>query len=166
MARVAVIMFEELCQGLVVLEGDEGQENIAGQGEIERGVGFAMAVVVFLPEAGISFVVVAVFDRPMSAGGVGGTRFLVGGEAGEEEAGVAFGGPKGSLFLGPLALDREGRAGSRQAGGDGGDGGEGTAPPVQSSVLPFLAQGKRGVDWRVCWAAARRREVFSLVPMR
>jgi hypothetical protein len=166
MARVAVVMFEEVCQRLVVLKGDQGQENVAGQGEIECGVGFAMAVPVFLPEAGIPFVVIAVFYRPRLAGGVGGTGFLVGGEAGEEEAGVAFAGLKWSLFLGPVALDGDRRAGPRQAGADGGDGSDGTAPPVQSSVLAFLAQCKRGVDWRLCWAAARRWEVFSLVPTR
>ena len=166
LAWVAVVMLEEVCQRLAVLKGNQGQEHVAGQGEIECGVGFAMAVPVFLPEAGIPFVVVAVFHRPMLAGGVGGPGLLGGGEAGEEEAGVAFTGLQRSLFLGPVALDRDSRAGSQQASGDGGDGGDGPTPLVQSSVLAFLAQGKRGVDWRVCWAAARRWEVFSLVPMR
>jgi hypothetical protein len=125
-----------------------------------------MAMAVFLPEADIAFVVVAVFDRPMLAGGVGGTGFLAGGEAGQEEAGVGFAGLQRSLFLAPVALDGNGRAGSRQTGTDRRDGRDGAAPLIQSSVLGFLAQGKRGVDWRLCWAAARRWEVFSLVPMR
>ena len=161
-----MVVFEEVCQRLPLLKGDDGQQDVAGEGEIERGVGFAMAVPVLLPGAGVAFVVVAVFHRPMLAGGVGGPGLLVGGEAGEKEAGVAFAGLQRSLFFGPVALDRDSRTGSRQASGDGGDGGEGAAPPIQSSVLAFLAQGKRGVDWRVCWAAARRWEVFSLVPMR
>ena len=59
--RVAMVMFEEVCQRLAFLEGDDGQEDVAGEREIERGVEFAMAVSVFLPGAGVAFVVVAVF---------------------------------------------------------------------------------------------------------
>ena len=81
-------MFEEVCQRLALLKGDDGQEDVAGKGEIERGVGFAMAVPVFLPGAGVALVVVSVFHGPMLAGGVGGAGFLVGAEAGKEEAGV------------------------------------------------------------------------------
>ena len=83
-----MVVFEELCQGLPLLKGNEGQEDVAGKGEIERGVGFAMSVPVFLPGAGVTFVVVAVFHGPMLAGGVGGAGLLVGAEAGKEEAGV------------------------------------------------------------------------------
>ena len=83
-----MVVLEEVRQRLPLLEGDDGQEDVAGQGEIERGVGFAMAMSVFLPGAGVPFVVVAVFHGPMLAGGVGGTGFLVGAEAGKEEAGV------------------------------------------------------------------------------
>lgn len=165
MARVAMVLFEEVCQRLAVFKGDQGQEGVAGKSQVERGIGFAVAVPIFLPMAGIPFVVVAVFHRPMLAGGMGGPSFVVGGEAGEEKAGVGFGGLQ-SLFLSPVALDRDSRAGSRQARTDGRDGRDGAAPLVQSSVLAFLAQYKRGVDWRLCWAAARRWEVFSLVPMR
>ena len=56
-------MLEEVSQRLASLEGDEGQKGVAGELEIERGVGFAMAVSVFLLGAGIAFVVVAVFPR-------------------------------------------------------------------------------------------------------
>ena len=59
--RVVMVMFEEVSQGLAFLEGDQGQEDVAGERQIERGVGFAMAVAVFLPGAGVAFVVVAVF---------------------------------------------------------------------------------------------------------
>ena len=61
MARVAMVKFKEVGQRLAFLKGDEGQEDVAGERKIERGVGFAMAVSVFLPRAGVAFVVVAVF---------------------------------------------------------------------------------------------------------
>ena len=48
MVRVAVVELEEVCQRLALLEGDEGQEDITGERQIERGIGFAMAVSVFL----------------------------------------------------------------------------------------------------------------------
>ena len=41
---MAVVELEEVCQRLALLEGDEGQEDVAGERQIERGVGFAMAV--------------------------------------------------------------------------------------------------------------------------
>jgi hypothetical protein len=43
---VAVVMFKEVRQRLAFLAGDEGQEDVAGQCQIERGVGFAMAMTV------------------------------------------------------------------------------------------------------------------------
>ena len=52
LARVAVVDLEVVGQGFAFLEGDEGQQDVAGQRQIERGVGFAMAVSVFLPGAG------------------------------------------------------------------------------------------------------------------
>lgn len=85
---MAVVVFEEVCQRLTFLEGDDGQEHVAGEGEIERSVRFAMAMPVFLPGAGVAFVVVAIFYGPMLADGVGGAGFLVGAQAGKEEAGV------------------------------------------------------------------------------
>ena len=85
---MVMVVFEEVCQRLPLLKGDDGQEDVAGEGEIERGVGFAMAVPVFLPGAGVTLVMVAVFHGPMLAGSVGGAGLLVGAEAGKEEAGV------------------------------------------------------------------------------
>ena len=43
-----MVMFEEVGQGLTLLAGDQGQEDVAGERQIERGVGSAMAVPVFL----------------------------------------------------------------------------------------------------------------------
>ena len=166
MARVAMVSFKKVPQGLALLKGDEGQKHIAGQRQIERGVGFAMAVAVFLPGAGIAFVVVAVFHRPVSAHGAGRAGSFLDREAGEEVAGVAFLRLERVFLLRPVALDRDGTAGSRQPGADGGDGGHGSATQVQPPVPAFLAQGKRGEPLRACCAAARRLEVFSLVPMR
>jgi hypothetical protein len=164
--RVAMVMFEEVCQRLAFFERDEGQEDIAGECKIERGVGFAMAVAVFLPGAGVAFVVVAVFHRPVLANRIGSACFFLCGKAGEEEAGVAFGRLERVFLLRPIALDGDGRAGARQSGVDGGDGGDGPATQVQTPVLALLAQSKKGVALRACVAPARRWEVFSLVPMR
>lgn len=33
-----MVMFKEVCQGLTLREGDEGQEDVTGEREIERGI--------------------------------------------------------------------------------------------------------------------------------
>ena len=81
-AWVAVIPFEEVGQRLALLEGDEGQKDVAGQRQIQRGVGFAMAVTVLLPGTGVAFVVVAVFHRPVFAHGACGAGLFFCTEAG------------------------------------------------------------------------------------
>ena len=161
-----MVLFEEVCQRLALLEGDEGQEDVAGEREIERGVGFAVSVSVFLPGTGVALVVVAVFHRPVLANRVCSARFFLCREAGEEESGVAFLGLERVFFLRPIAPNRDRRAGARESGVDGGKGGDGTATPVQTPVLALLTQCKKGVPLRACLAPARRWEVFSLVPMR
>lgn len=88
---VAMVVFKKVRQGLACLEGDQRQQHVAGERQIERRVGFAMAVAVFLPGTGVAFVVVAVFHRPVPAHRVGSALFLPHGEAGEEVPGVAFG---------------------------------------------------------------------------
>jgi hypothetical protein len=134
-----MVMFKKVRQGLILLEGDEGQENVAGERKIERGVGFAMAVSIFLPGAGVAFVVVAVFHRPVLANCACRARFLVWGEAGEEEAGVVFLHLERVFLLRPIALDRDGRAGARQPGVNWGNGGDGTTTQVQTPVLALQA---------------------------
>ena len=136
---MAMVEFKKVRQGLPLLEGNEGQQDIAGECQIERGVGFAVAVAVFLPGAGVAFVVVAVFHRPVLANRMGRTRFLFLAEAGEEVAGVAFLRLERVFLLRPVALDRDGTAGSRQPGIDGGNGGHGSAPLVQPPMLALLA---------------------------
>ena len=161
-----MVAFKEVCQGLPFLEGNEGQQHVAGERQIERGVGFAMAVAVFLPGAGVAFVVVAVFHRPVFTHGAHGTGFFFPIEAGEEKAGVAFRCRERVLLLRPVAPDGEGATGARQPGVDGRNGGGGGAALIQPAVFAFLAQVKKGVSLRACAAAARRWEVLALVPMR
>ena len=163
---VAVVEIEEVGQRLARLERDEGQEGVAGEGEIEGGVGFAMAVPVFLPGAGVAFVVVAVFHRPVLANRARSAGFFFCRKAGEEEAFVAFPCLERVFLLRPVALDGDRRANARQPGVDGGKGGDGPATQVQAPVLTLLTQFKRGVALRACVAPARRWAVFSLVPMR
>ena len=64
LAWVAVIGFKEVGQRLASRKGDPGQQDVARQRQVECGLGSAMAVPVFLPRAGVAFVVVAVFHRP------------------------------------------------------------------------------------------------------
>lgn len=135
-----MVVFKELRQRFSVLEGDDGQEDVAREGQIERGVRFAMAVPVLLPGAGVAFVMVAVFHGPMLAGGVGGAGFLVSIEAGKEEAGVGFLGRQWIAFFGPVTLKGDGRAGTGQPSANWGNGGHGTATRVQPSVLALLTQ--------------------------
>lgn len=125
-----------------------------------------MAMAVFLPGTGVTFVVVAVFDGPVLAHRVCRAGFFLDGEAGEEEAGVPFGRLERVFLLRPITLDRDRRAGARQPGGDWGNGGDGPATAVQTPVFALLTQLKKGVPVRACVAPARRWEVFSLVPMR
>ena len=153
-------------QRLAFFKWDQRQQDVAGQRQIERGVGFAMSVPVFLPGAGVALVVVAGFHRPVPAHRLGRPLRLAHGEAGEEVAAVAFRRLERVVLFRPVALNGEGRAGSRQAGVDGGDRGDGPAAPVQPPVSAFLAQFKRGVSWSACVAPARRLEVFFLVPTR
>ena len=163
---VAMVKFEEVGQRLALVEGDDGQEDVACEREIERGVRFAVAVPVFLPGTGVAFVVVAVFHGPVRANRARRARFFLCGEAGEEEASVAFLRLERVFLLRPIALDRDGGAGARQPGVDWGNGGDGPAPQVQTPVLALLTQLKKGVALRAWVAPARRLAVFSLVPMR
>ena len=116
MVWVAMVLLKKVRPGLTLLEGDQGRVNVAGERQIECGVGFTMAVSDFLPGAGISLMVVAVFHRPVFANRLCRAPFCALGEAGEKEAGVAFLCLERVFPLRPVALDRDGRAGSRQPG--------------------------------------------------
>ena len=63
----------------------------------------------------IPFVVVAVFDTPMSAGGAGGTGFFFRPQAGEEDAGMILEG-LGFFLIAPLAVHGHGGTCARQSG--------------------------------------------------
>lgn len=105
---MAVVAFKEMGQRLAFLEGDQRQQDVAGERQIEGGVGFAMAVTVFLPGAGVAFVVVAVFHRPVPAHRRCRARLFPDGEAGEEVAGVAVLRLERVFLLRPIAPNRDG----------------------------------------------------------
>lgn len=46
---MSVVKFEEMSQGLIFLEGNNGQEGVACECQIERSSGSSMAVPIFLP---------------------------------------------------------------------------------------------------------------------
>ncbi len=52
-----MVEFDEVRHGLTWLEGDRGQADVTGERQIERSGGFAMAVPILLPRAGVAFVV-------------------------------------------------------------------------------------------------------------
>ena len=100
-----MVEFKEVRQGLALLERDQGQEDVAGERQIKRSGGFAMAVPIFLPGAGVAFVVVAVFHRPVPARRLGRTLLFAHSEANDKVAQVAFLRLKRVVFLYPVALD-------------------------------------------------------------
>ena len=161
-----MVEFKEVRQGLALLEGDQGQEDVAGERQIERSGGLAMAVPIFLPGTGVAFVVVAVFHRPVPARRLSRTFLFFHSEATDKVAVEAFLRLKRVVFLYSVAMDTDGRTGSRQTGVNGRDWGDGAATYIHPPVVAFLAQGKRGESWSECFVPARRLEVFSLVPTR
>ena len=103
LARVAVIELEEVSEGLALLKGNEGNQGIARERQIESGPGSSMAVTVFLPSGGVAFVVIAVLDTPVLADSPGGTGFFFRPQAGEEDTGMALGRLR-FFLLAPVAL--------------------------------------------------------------
>ena len=165
LGRVTVVKFEEVGEGLALLEWNDGKQGIAREGQIESGLGSSMPVPVFLPGGGVAFVVVAVLDTPVFAGGLSGTGFFFRAQTGEEDAGMAFEGLRFFLFA-PVALHGHGATGARQSGGDRGDGLHSGFAGVDAPVIPFAAQFKKGEPSRAREAPSSRLEVFSFVPMR
>lgn len=160
-----MIKLEEVCQRLAFLERDEREKGVAGQGEIEGSVGTSVPVSIFLPGGGVAFVVIAILDAPVVAGGLGGTHFVIAAKTGEENAGMAFFAQRIFLFA-PLAMDAHGGASARQTGIDRRDGFDKGFAGVDAPVRAFATQVKKGEPSRACPAPSRRLEVFSLVPMR
>src|SRR4051812_44009568 len=89
-------MLEVLSERRALFKGDQGQECIAGQGEIESGVGPAVTVIVFTPSAGVTFPVIAIFHTPVSADSLDAALALDRGQARYEPPGV-------DLFVAVLA---------------------------------------------------------------
>lgn len=131
-----MIKLEEVCQRLAVLERNERKKGVAGQGEIERGTGASVPVSIFLPGGGVAFVVIAIFDAPVVAGGFGGTRFVIAAKTGEENAGVALFAQRIFLFA-PMAMDAHGGASARQSGIDRRDGFDTSFAGVDAPVRAF-----------------------------
>jgi hypothetical protein len=75
-----------------LFEGNDGKQGVAREGEVQSGLGSAMPVTILLQGRGVSFVVVAVIDAPLTSDGFCGSEFFVHRQAGEEDAGVALGG--------------------------------------------------------------------------
>ena len=165
LGRVAVVKLEEVGEGLALLEGDDGKQGIAGEGQIESGLGSSMPVPVFLPGGGVAFVVVAVLDAPVLADSLSGTGFFFPPQAGEEDAGMAFEGLRFFLFA-PVALHGHGATGTGKSGRDRGDGLHSGFAGVDATVIAFATQVKKGEPSRAREAPSSRLEVFSFVPMR
>ncbi len=165
LGRVTVVKLEEVGEWLALLEGNDGKQGIASEGQIESGLGSSMPVPVFLPGRGVAFVVVAVLDAPVFAGGLCGTGFFFRPQAGEEDAGMASGRLRVFLFA-PVALHGHGGTGAGQTGRDRGDGLHSGFAGVDAAVIPFATQVKKGEPSRARVAPSSRLEVFSLVPMR
>ena len=83
-----MIKLEEVSEGLSLLKGNNGQQGVAYESQVQSGVGSAVAMMILLPGADVAFVMIAVFDAPVLAGRLGGERFLFGAETGKENAGV------------------------------------------------------------------------------
>ena len=66
---MAVVKFEEAAQGFSLFEWNDGKQGVARKGEVQGGFGSTMLVAIFLPGRGVAFVVVAVLDAPVFAGG-------------------------------------------------------------------------------------------------
>lgn len=63
LGRVSVVKLEEMREGFALLEGNDGEQGIARECQIESGLWSSMAVPVFLPGGGVAFVVVAVREQ-------------------------------------------------------------------------------------------------------
>ena len=163
--RVAVVKLEEVGERLALFEGNDRKQGIAREGEIQSGLGSSVTMAVFLPGAGITFVVVAILDAPVFTDSPGGAGFFCHSKAGEKDAGMAFE-SLGFFLFAPVALHGDRRASAGQSRGDGRDCFHGGFTRVDAPVLAFGAQVKKGESAKAPVAASSRFGVFSLVPMR
>jgi hypothetical protein len=63
--RIALVDLEAARQRLVRTKRDDGQQGVAGQREILRGVDAPVSMVVLPPKTGVAFVVIEVFRAPV-----------------------------------------------------------------------------------------------------
>ena len=84
---------EPAAQVLRLVEGDDREQRVAGQGQVLRGVDPSVPMVVFHPLTGVFFVVVFILNPPVVADHSGGSfqlyRVVSRVEAAQEVAGVA-----------------------------------------------------------------------------
>ena len=165
LARVAVVKLEVVCKRFALLEGNDGKQGVARECQVQSGIGSSMPVPILLPGGGVAFVVVAVLDAPVLAGGLGGAGLFFREQAGEEDAGMAFEGLRFFLFA-PVALHGHGTTGTGKSGRDRGDGFHSGFAGVDAPVIPLATQVKKGEPSRARVAPSSRLEVFSFVPMR
>ena len=85
---VAVIKFEEVSERLTLLEGNDGKEGVASEGQIQSCFGSSMPLSVLLPGRSVAFVVIAIFNIPVLADCLDGAVFFLWAKTGEEEAGM------------------------------------------------------------------------------
>ena len=76
--RMAVIKLKEVGKWLAGFEGDNGQQCVARERKVLSRFASSMSVTIFLPCGGITLVVVAIFDAPMSADCPRGNGFFLG----------------------------------------------------------------------------------------
>ena len=149
-----------------MIEGNDGQQGVASEGEIQSGFGPSMPVTILLPCGGVPFVMIAIFDRPVLAHGSGGACFFFRVKAGEEDTCMALQSLFGIALASPIASHEHHGTGAGQSCAHRRDGGEGGFAGVYAPVFGFGAQAKRGAFFTAPVAAANRAGVFSLVPMR
>ena len=141
--EVTVAKFEAVGQGQALLEGDEGQQRIARQGQLECRFGSAMTMGVFLPGGNVAFVMVAVLDTPVLPDGLGGAGSFLLPQAEEENARMVLD-RLGCFLFAPVALHNHRGAGPGQSGRDRREGGHGGFADVETPVFAFGAQDKKG----------------------
>ena len=150
---------------MLFIEWNDGQQGIAGEGEVLGHVDAAVAMAVFLPDAVVALVMIAVLDAPVFARGTPETRLVFCGDAGDEVADVDMLRVQAGLFH-PLPLDFDGAASREQPGVHGFERPHRGAADVDATVVAIATQVKKGVPLSAASTASRRLEVLGLVPMR
>ena len=173
LGRGTAVKFDEVGEGRALLEGDDGKQSVAREGQIESGLGPSMRMPVFLPSGGV---VPRLRDGGSSyrCSSVHGRSGRIGiffrPKAGEEDEGMAL----GCFWFFPfarVALHCHRKAGAEHSGNDRSDGfhrGFAGGPlPRSPSVLRSkrdLSRARRDLPsaWRCfLWCQSGSRRHFS-----